>query len=278
MLRRHTTARLHGVPFVFLLGLAGCYASHETGAFDRPPVRDAGAYDAGVHSIITPDAGAHRDAAPPTCEPSGATMSIDLEPVSTATLCAYGHVEGASITGVEPDVAVDGVRIHTDFCPGADRDCRCDIVLGHVGADLGMLPLLEPRAGVTLDVDRNRLAITKVPTCECDGCGCDIPFQLYASVDDPAHALDVPSGGISFGLGDVTCPAPSECARTDAFALDVHYGMLETQVHQGVDAMLGPLEVRSTHDVVGDSPCSACATCGEPFGSWIAWIRVPRGV
>ncbi len=208
------------------------------------------------------------------CAPGRDGISVELVPVSTATLCAYGHHEGAVITAVSAEPASNGVRLRADFCPDADADCRCDIVVAGTGpVDVTRLPF--PRANTIVDVDRQHLVIRKSPTCRCDGCGCDMFLALVASHEDPDTARDLPPE-IAFARGSVSCPTTATCERTDSWRLRTRTLGFDVELDQGTEMTLGSVVVRNVADAVGFDTCAACAECGAVRGLFLAWVDAAR--
>ncbi len=70
--------------------------------------------------------------------------------------------------------------MHADFCPSADADCSCDIVVTDVGADLADQVLI-PNTNLTIDIAERSLQITTTPSCECLGCPCSYSLVLDAT-------------------------------------------------------------------------------------------------
>jgi len=281
---RHNLARVLGPPLLVTLASA-CGArsdltsssAHDAGAlpFDGAVLaHDAGG--AGADAGLGSDAGAGADAGGPlpgTCELTRDGIDVELIPVSTAVLCAYGHHEGAVISSVSAEPATDGLRLRADFCPDADADCRCDIVITGAGRlDVARLPF--PRAALTIDVDHQHLVVRKAPTCRCDGCGCDMFLAFVASHEDPDTARDLPPE-ISFARGSVICPTTGGCDRTDSYGLRVRTLGFDVELAEGAEETLGPVVVRSVRDAVGWDTCAACADCGAVRGSFVAWVDAP---
>ena len=266
--------------------LAGCYLSHpldvDAGSPSSPDAmvsrldatisrRDAtiSHRDAGVPRD---DGGAPTDAArvdASTCPGSTLGVEVRVEPITSLPgRCDGSHAEGVGVYGVEPAPADDGIRIHADYCPDADDDCRCDLVVANVGTDLAAAMLI-PAGGLTLDVGPTSLRVTTVPTCECLGCPCS-----YALVLDAADALlSAAPAELELSQGGLVCPEPAPCTSATwrlraASAGDV----VEIPVGEDRD-VAGIVHVRSVRDVDVYGPCAACGTCGELRSSWVAWIR-----
>lgn len=261
--------------------LAGCLA-HE-----RPEdSADAGhivlvdtsleAYDASADAFLAPDAPRPGDAdAGPACS-SDLVVSVRVEPVTAdVARCVFGHAEGASLTGVDPAPSDSGIRIHLDLCPAADADCRCDVVVTNVGTDIAAA--LGPDANVVVDLAPGEaffpgafLAITKTPTCMCDGCGCSEPIYLYAANATPDFAPSVPAP-MTFSTGAEVCPA-RDCSFGGSWMLHARGDIGELDVPGGADRDVGAVHVRSVRDIEVFEPCAACAGCDTPVGAWIAWV------
>lgn len=217
------------------------------------------------------------DAGPPVaCAASDLSVGVRIEPVTTdVARCMFTHVDGAFLTGVDMAPADDGIRIHFDLCPAADADCRCDVVVTNVGTDIAST--LAPDSNVTIDVSPGEgffpgafLAITKIPTCECDGCGCSEPLYLYAANGPPDFARMVPAPMV-FSQGAVVCPM-TDCTFGGSWMLHARGDGGETDVPGGTQRDVGSVHVRSIRDVEVFAPCAACAACGTPVGAWIAWV------
>ena len=260
------------------LALTGCLA-HE-----RPDSADAGAVgvdasnaasDASlvvVHDTSSDGFGFDAGA----CAPSDLSIGIRVEPITMdAARCMTSHVAGASLTGIATAPADDGIRLHFDFCPNADADCRCDVVVTNVGTDIAST--LSPNTNVTIDLQPGEgffpgafLSITKIPTCQCDGCGCSEPLYLYAANAPPDFARAVPVP-MTFSRGALVC-APSDCTFGGTWRLHARGDAGEADVAGGTTRDLGSVHVRSVRDVEVFGPCAACAGCDTPIGAWVAWV------
>jgi hypothetical protein len=259
--------------FFVCLSTAGCYCSHERGpgetdAADAPILPDAPSPDG-----PSPDAPS-LDAPGPDVDrcASEVSIAVRVEPVTAdPTFCEGTRFEGVMVLGVEPAPADEGIRIHADFCPARGADCRCDVVVSNVGADLADLVLM-PREGNTFEIAPTVLAVTTTPTCECLGCPCSFALVFAAS----SGLLTVPgpagTGELALSTGAETCAAPSAC-ESAAWRLHGSSLGIETDVPAGEDRDLGVVHLRSLRDVDLFAPCAACATCGSPEGSWAAWVR-----
>lgn len=281
MSHRHTLAR-GALPFVVCLGLAACGSRSDLTVGDLPLGSDAGPRDAGGALVVPRDAGpgavdggGGADASAGECEATTRALEIQLEPVSTATLCAYGHHEGVSITQVFDEPVSNGIRMRADFCPFADRDCRCDIVVANTGPlEVARLPF--PRDNLAVDVDRLHVVVRKSPTCRCDGCGCDMFLGFLATHEDPDTARDLPPD-IAFARGSVACPTASACDRTDTWRLRVRTLGYDVELDEGTQQTLDDVvTVRNVADAVGFDVCAACADCGAVRGSFLAWVDSAR--
>jgi hypothetical protein len=113
------------------------------------------------------------------------------------------------------------------------------------------------------------LSITKIPTCQCDGCGCSEPLYLYAANGPPASARDVPAP-MTFTEGALVCP--DGCAPGGSWMLHARGDAGEMDVPGGAQRDIGSVHARSVHDVQVVDPCAACAFCGMHVGAWIAWV------
>lgn len=283
MLNWRTTALLPS-----LLGLvlgapvAGCLA-HERGedldagglAGDSSFVaRDASSMP-DTRPFEAPDATPRHDAG--ACAPSDLTVDVRIEPItSDVARCAVTHSEGASLTGIDMAPADDGIRLHFDLCPAADADCRCDIVVANVGTDIA--GTLSPATNLTIDVAAGThsipfgafLAITKTPTCMCDGCGCSEPLYLYAATGSPDFARSVPAP-MTFARGAQVCAGTGgEFGATWMLHAVGDGGAAD--VPGGAQRDVGSVHVRSISDIYIFGPGAACAGCDTPVGAWIAWV------
>ncbi|MFN7700862.1 MAG: hypothetical protein ACK5U8_23410 [Deltaproteobacteria bacterium] len=116
---------------------AGCLSHERTDPADAGAAVDARS----LADTATPDAasvvdvGARADA-PRTCGPDDRWVTVGVEPVtSDVANCAPIRIEGADLRAITAVPEEDGVRLHFDFCPTADADCRCDVVLTNVGTE-----------------------------------------------------------------------------------------------------------------------------------------------
>lgn len=267
---------------VCAFSLAGCLV-HE-----RPEdVADAGralvdtSLEARDAPLLLLDVASPRDALTPlgdadVCALDETSVAVRIEPVTLdVARCMVTHADGAMLTGVDAAPADDGIRIHFDLCPTADADCRCDVIVANVGIDIAAT--LAPSYPVTLDVAPGEgffpgayVAITKVPTCECDGCGCGEPLYLYAANTAPDFAAHVPAP-MTFSNGPTVCPM-SDCTFGGSSLLHARGDAGESDVPGGTQRELGSIHVRAIRNVEVFSPCAACAGCGTPIGAWIAWV------
>ena len=248
----------------------GCLAHErpEPGPNDAAVLVDAASVDAGMAG----------DAAPPDawaeCVWDDTSIGVRIEAVTADTArCVFTHADGASLWGVDADPVEQGIRLHFDLCPAADADCRCDVVVSHVGADLASA--LGPEPSVTIDLEEGTdftgpfVAITKTPTCECVGCGCALPLYFYAASANPDAAPSVPAP-LAFSLGAPVCPM-RDCSFGGSYALHARAdGDVEVRGAETRD--LGAVHVRAVRDVEVYEPCAACAGCATPIGAWAAWV------
>lgn len=268
--------------------LAGCYLRHERPGGVRPTVDGGRPLDATprfdvalrsdgstrLDSSLPPDAGTALDAPPrldgPTCGSSRGVV-VRVEPVTAdRARCDVTRADGVAVYGVDSAPLDDGIRVHADFCPFVDADCRCDIVVQNVGADLADLVLI-PRDGLIVDVGPTYLSVQQVPTCECLGCPCSLALVLQAA----DGLLDVPpfaSPELDLSAGALVCPEPAACVSATWWLHAASLGV-ELDVPVGEDRDLGIVHVRSVRDVDIFAPCAACASCGSPQASWVAWVR-----
>jgi hypothetical protein len=251
---------------------SGCLV-HERPDDDASAVTDAAiAVDAALAvdgSIATaPDAA-------DLCARSEVSVGVRVEPVTTdAARCMVTHVDGATLIGVDAAPSDDGLRFHFDFCPNADADCRCDVVVTHVGSDIAST--LGPASGLTVALSTSPgffplayLSITKVPTCQCDACPCSEPLYFYAASGPPTSARDVPAP-MAFSEGAIVCP--DNCSPGGSWMLHARSDTGETDVPGGAQREIGSIHVRSVHDVQVFGPCADCAFCGTHVGAWAAWV------
>lgn len=279
------------LPFVraaILVTIAGCL-SHSRGddaglVADTRDTVDASEPAADVRS--PPDTGdrggdafAQHDA-PSTCGPDETWIGVRVEAITADTArCDARYIEAAALTGVSAEPAEDGIRLHFDYCPDADADCRCDVIVTHVGTDVAA----EVQAQYPVDVDlapgesaafpNGFVSIRKQPACACDGCPCSLPLHFYAASAMPgAERSLLPD--FSFGQGAEICPAVG-CDFGGTTALSVTTEVGPTDVRRGETVSLGATRVRSVHDVEILAPCAACAGCASPYGSWAAWVPLP---
>jgi hypothetical protein len=256
-----------------LVSLSGCLAHERPDALDAAVLADASSAADGAPDAFVP---VDLDAGPAVCAPSELAVAIRVEPVtSEIERCTFAHWERAALTGVDAAPDDDGIRIHFDLCPAADADCRCDVVVTNVGVDVAST--LHPDPNVTIDIAEGEgfapgpfVAITKVPTCECAGCGCGEPLYLYAATGPADFAAHVPAP-MTFSRGDAVCPA-SLCAFGGTWMLHAAGDLGASDVPGGTTRDVGAVRVRSVRDVEVWEPCAACATCGTAVGAWIAWI------
>jgi hypothetical protein len=268
------------LPLVFAgsLSLAGCL-SHErsdpadAGALgDAPSLPDA----ATAPDAASVDAAARTDA-PRSCGPDDRWVTVRVEPVTSEVAnCAPTRIEGADLRAITPVPEEDGIRLHFDFCPTADADCRCDVVLTNVGSDVAAQ--LAPLYPVDVEVHAGEepmsmpyLSVRKTPMCECEGCGCSLPLYLHAGSSMPSAAAALPPG-MSFSVGASVCAA-EDCLFGGSSDLHVTTEGGEGDVHGGETQDLGGTRVRSVRDVEILAPCAACAGCASPYGAWIAWAE-----
>lgn len=272
---RRTLARAAIPALAILIGIgsgSGCFASHGLGDVRLDAgaeVRDAAA---------ARDAGAQPDAPPALdggmCTAGDRAVAVRIEPITADEgRCRVTHVEGIAITAVEPAPADDGIRLRADFCPDADADCRCDVVIANVGTDVA--PSVLPSGLLTLDVRAGSdpfggafVSIQQSPRCRCDGCACSLSLVLYAADVDPDMAPSLPPE-LAFARGSEVCPDMGCTSGTWNVAVRYPGGTLE--VPQGSERADGAIHVRSVRDVDVFAPCAACAFCGTAHGSWIAW-------
>lgn len=203
------------------------------------------------------------------------SVGVRVVPVTTDTArCQVHHAGGVSLLAIDPAPADDGIRLHFDLCPAADADCRCDVVVTNVGVDIAAT--LAPATNLALDLSVGEgfspgalVSITKVPTCECDGCGCSEPLYLFAATLPP-DGLVVPMP-MTFSQGAAVCPM-SDCTFGGSWRLHARGDAGEADVAGGTDRDLGSVHVRSVRDVEVFAPCAACAECDAPIGAWVAWV------
>ena len=277
--------------------LSGCYEMHErtderpAGDAGREAGRDAFVFDGEARrdAFIPPDGwreedrtGDFDDATAASCEPAGPVLAVRVEAITAdEAVCAAMHDDDITITGVEPEPAVDGIRIHADYC-NSDRDCRCDLIVSRVGTDvsssLAVALGLPGRAtyGIVLDVVPGdgsggvpaMISLQRATICDCLGCPCSIQLVLFARSGSPDAAGGPPE--MRFSRGDVVCPEIS--CRSGSWDLHAEGFGGATDVPAGSDRGLGITRTRSLRDVDIFGRCGACATCDTPFGSWISWV------
>ncbi len=275
MRARPTSAQTLSACLVAVLALPGCYLAHGLGG-GAP--RDSGVV--AIDGPLAPDAFVARDASPPmpdvasTCAPRGPGVAVRVEPVTTETsVCLANHVEGMRVDGIEPAPDDLGVRIHADFCPGRDLDCRCDIVISNIGADVAPTELLLTE--LTLDLNPGTglgtfISITQMPRCRCDGCTCSLELVLYAGDLEPTSAPFMPRE-LSFARGTELCPDLGCISGT--WALAVGPPESDIELREGDTATSGVIHVRSVRDLDIFGPCAACGMCGTLHGGWVAWAQ-----
>jgi len=275
---RLIVAHAFGVAVLLPL-LAGCSAAHERG---EPGPADASFVDSGASpdSSLGRDSGTRPDPAIDggICSPGAHAVAVRIEPVtSEVDRCRVTHVDDMAIYAVEPAPDDDGIRIRADFCPGADADCRCDLVVANVGTDVA--PSVLPTAGLTLDVMPGSgfvgsgifVSIQEAPRCRCDGCACSLALVLYAADTTPETAPHVPPE-VSFARGGEVCPEGEPLgAGTWNVAVVLPSGAVD--VPAGTERAFGAIRVRGIRDVDVFAPFAACAGCATPHGSWIAWAE-----
>jgi len=228
-------------------------------------------------SVVHPlDASVWIDGGSPTSTLDMRSVGVRVVPVGTdAALCAVTHVEGASLLGIDASPADDGITLHLDFCPTADNLCRCDVVVTNVGQDIAAT--LGPATNLTIDLSAGEgfhpgafLAITKIPSCECNGCGCSEPLYLYAASLAPDVA-PTPPAPMTFSQGAAVCPV-GDCSFGGSWMLHARGDAGEADVPGGTDHDIGSVHVRSVRDIEVFAPCAACAECDSPIGAWVAWV------
>ena len=260
--------------------VAGCLAHERPGqltdaggtlADTSTEARDVGPPPPMLDAALVLDAGPA-----PACTLDETSVGVRIEPVTAEVArCAFTHADGATLMGIDGAPADDGIRVHLDLCPLADADCRCDVVVSHVGTDVASD--LGPVDGVVIDLAQGEgffpgayLSITKVPTCECNGCGCSEPLYLYAASAPPDFAQHVPAP-MTFSNGPTVCPM-ADCTFGGSSMLHAVGDAGEADIPGGEQRDIGPVHVRTVRDVEVFAPCAACAGCGTPTGAWIAWI------
>lgn len=261
--------RLNSAPLLFVLVLAapGCLAHERPGPIllDAAPLgRDGG--------LVPPVA----DAASATCTLDETSIAIEMVPVTLdVARCDVTHAENVTLSGVDPDPATNGVRVHFDLCPAADADCRCDVVVSGIGTDVAAM--LGPEPSVVVDLATGSgfvpgafLAITKPGDCACAGCGCAEPLYLYAGNVSPEAAPLVPAS-VVFSRGAAGCPNV-DCTYAGSWLLHARALGIELDVPGGATRTLGPVLVRSLRDVEIFAPCRRCDTCDQPLGAFVAWV------
>lgn len=256
------------------LAASGCL-SHERGDDASVPL------DATLPLDVGADA---REPSPDTWAPDGALrcgpderwVTVRVEPVtSDVARCEVTHVEDASLTGVEPSPADDGLRLRFDFCPSADADCRCDVVVSNVGTERAAD--LAPLASAIVDLQVGEgpmsspsLTVQRRAVCDCLGCPCSYPLHFHAGSGMTFPGASV-APGLSFSTGAAVCE-PSGCDFGGSSALHVVADTGEGDVAAGATLDLGAFHVRSVRDVEVLAPCAACAGCASPYGAWLAWV------
>lgn len=262
------------------LVLAGCYLSHSDSSGPTPARPDASIprADAAMDARVPRDDGGVRvddagrvDAASDAsaCPGSALGVEVRVEPVSSMPgACDATHVVGVAIDRVEPAPADRGIRIHADYCPDADADCRCDLVVANVGTDLADR-VLVPSAGLTVDLGSTWLHVTTVPTCECLGCPCS--YELVLDAEDALLGPGSPE--LQIEQGGLVCPSSATCS-SPTWTIRASSAGDSVEIPAGTDGVVaGIVNVRSVRDVDIFGPCAACAGCGSPEASWVAWIR-----
>ncbi len=265
---------MRSASFTWILSLlltSGCLTHERTDPADAGTVADASAPDA------APDDAARTVDAAQTCGPDERWVAVRVEPVTAEVAnCDATHVEGADLREIVAVPEEDGIRLRFDFCPTADADCRCDVVLTNVGADVASQ--LAPLYPVDVDLRAGDqpmagpyLSVRKTPMCECLGCGCSLPLYLHAASAMPSAAEALPPG-MSLSEGAAVCPAEA-CSFGGSSWLHVTTEGAQSDVHGGETQDLGGTRDRSVRDVEILAPCAACAGCASPYGAWIAWAQ-----
>jgi hypothetical protein len=238
---------------------AGCLVSHPA---DEPD----GAAEP-IDAAVSHDAGAGRP-----CVPRRASISTRVEALTAdASRCEPRSVEGVAIYGVEPAPEDDGIRIHADYCPGADADCRCDLVVSGVGSDLADLVRL-PSGGLTVELPSDSaLRITTEPTCECASCACSYALVLEAAYQPLSEAFHE----IQLEPGSAVCPVSTEpCALLWSTLRATAQGE-SVEVPADEDRTIaGAVHVRARGSVFESAPActTECSSCAPPRGAWVAWV------
>jgi hypothetical protein len=279
MSSRLSSALLLGSAGFSAFVLAGCWLDH--GPLDALSPRDA--------SVVPLDVMTHpADIGPPPelgwdggpfdtfdagmCTPRERAVTVRIEPLTSDTdRCAVLHVDGIRVNALEAVPEEDGIRLHADFCPDADADCRCDIVIGNVGVDVAPSEVLV--ASLTLDVRQGAgpgtfVALQEAPRCRCDGCPCSLALVLYAADIDPDFAPSLPPE-LNVTRGSPVCPDLG-CV-SGSWRLAIEAGDTRIDVPEGTDWNEGSVHVRAIRDEDVFAPCAACAGCNTPHASWVAW-------
>jgi len=256
------------------LATPGCL-SHERG--DDASVREDATLvlDAGTDAS-EPGSDARAPDGATLCAPEERWVTVRVEAVtSDVARCDVRHVENASLMAVEASPADDGLRLRFDFCPAADADCRCDVVVSNVGTERAAD--ITPLASAIVDLqvgDGPMLApsitVQRTAVCDCLGCPCSYSLHFHAASGMTFPGASV-APGLSFSSGAAVCE-PSGCEFGGTSALHVVADTGEGDVAAGTTLDLGAFHVRSVRDVEVLAPCAACAGCASPYGAWLAWV------
>lgn len=207
------------------------------------------------------------------CELGTIRLWVRVEQIGR-TSCAASHVEGLRIAGIDAEPAENGLRIHADYCPDADADCRCDLVVSNVGVDVVTgLGIVGVRA--TLDVSDSHLSVHGLDgRCDCPSCGCDTSAFFYAADASPDDAPDRPARTV-FSSGAVVCASATRCGSIDVHYLDVGVDDVGQPVREGDTVMLDGVSIRSIRAPYTTCDCPGCRPGAS--AAWAAWTRPLRG-
>jgi hypothetical protein len=125
----------------------------------------------------------------------------------TGARCGYGSFDGAAIYDVSARPDVDGVAFRIDFCPDADDNCACDVVVSGVGSDVGADLASAPSSLLSVEVAPRGIVIERPcgdPGCGAGMCAC-VPTLVFAAVDGSLDDPPVRTEAVTAGYGTEVC-------------------------------------------------------------------------
>jgi len=122
--------------------------------------------------------------------------------------CEYGSFEGAMLYDLSTRPDLDGISMLVDFCPGADEDCACDVLVSGVGTDM-----IDDISGATSggalsgEVHRNGIVLEQRcadGSCVDGTCAC-VPALVFAAADGSLDVPPVSTEAITVAMGEEVC-------------------------------------------------------------------------